>query len=427
MSKRRGKSKLSLSDNANSVTEQSETSTNRRFTRSALKLAPPSIRLADERSTTESQPSYNSTSADEPEPFTPRFQLPADYQDKITNNHLSPEEEVKCRAAAEEYIANCRHFHVNIDPSVVIALQTGWTVLQPSSRFTEGSMLPLKNILEESDMITKLNLSNVGMQDSRFRAAGNGNANARILNFVLQKNHWIKELDLSNTGLDDDGVREISEGLKENNSIEKLNLARNHFGIIGTNYLNDALKTNKSIHDLDLSSNALGYHSINSLLCVCGPRNINVITQGNYVFEEILNSVSHGVAFLGAIVGANILIADTTDIYHTDYHFWAAVIYSFALLFLFLSSCLFHSFFMLPSSKFSLVLRFLICLNFFLSLLAMRILQILDHVGIYLVIAGTYTPFLMGTLHKYTSASVLLIFEWIAAFLGGTFASKELR
>jgi channel protein (hemolysin III family) len=55
----------------------------------------------------------------------------------------------------------------------------------------------------------------------------------------------------------------------------------------------------------------------------------------------------------------------------------------------------------------------------------MRILQILDHVGIYLVIAGTYTPFLMGTLHKYTSASVLLIFEWIAAFLGGTFASKE--
>jgi channel protein (hemolysin III family) len=40
---------------------------------------------------------------------------------------------------------------------------------------------------------------------------------------------------------------------------------------------------------------------------------------------------------------------------------------------LFLSSSLFHSFFMLPS--------------------AMKILQILDHVGIYLVIAGIYYLF----------------------------------
>lgn len=185
----------------------------------------------------------------------------------------------------------------------------------------------------------------------RFRAAGNGNANARILNFVLQKNKWIEELDLSNNGLDDDGIREISEGLKENSGVQRLNLARNHFGTEGANYLHEALQTNRSVQDLDLSSNALGYHSINSLLCICGPRNVNVVTQGNYVFEEILNSVSHGIAFLGSVVGANILISDATDVYATDYHFWAAVIYSFALMFLFLSSCLFHSFFMLPSSK----------------------------------------------------------------------------
>ena len=89
------------------------------------------------------------------------------YPETITNNHLTPEEEAKCRHAAEEYIKNCKYYHVPVDPSVVIALQTGWKVLQPSSRFSEGSMLPLKNILEEHDMIKKLNLSNVGMQDSR--------------------------------------------------------------------------------------------------------------------------------------------------------------------------------------------------------------------------------------------------------------------
>ncbi|RYY78325.1 hypothetical protein EON63_17865 [archaeon] len=54
---------------------------------------------------------------------------------------------------------------------------------------------------------------------------------------------------------------------------------------------------------------------------------------------------------LGSVVGANVLISDAADTYRTDYHFWACVLYSFALMFLFLSSCLFHSFFMLPTSK----------------------------------------------------------------------------
>jgi hemolysin III len=55
---------------------------------------------------------------------------------------------------------------------------------------------------------------------------------------------------------------------------------------------------------------------------------------------------------------------------------------------------------------------------------ASRILQILDHVGIYLVIAGTYTPFLLIGMHHHTSARVLLTAEWTAAILGSVFASK---
>lgn len=78
---------------------------------------------------------------------------------------------------------------------------------------------------------------------------------------------------------------------------------------------------------------------------------MDVVKHGNYVFEEILNSVSHGIAFLGAVIGGNMLISEAVDVYKTDYHFWACVLYSFALMFLFLSSCLYHSFFMLPTSK----------------------------------------------------------------------------
>ena len=38
-----------------------------------------------------------------------------------------------------------------------------------------------------------------------------------------------------------------------------------------------------------------------------------VQTNGNFVFEEILNSLSHGLAFLASVVGANLLISQVTE------------------------------------------------------------------------------------------------------------------
>lgn len=42
---------------------------------------------------------------------------------------------------------------------------------------------------------------------------------------------------------------------------------------------------------------------------------------------------------------------------------------------------------------------------------AKDILQIFDHVGIYLLIAGSYSPFMMIALHHNTSANVLLVVQ----------------
>lgn len=258
----------------------------------------------------------------------------------------------------ENYISNCKKFGLKIDPNVVIALQTGWSVLRPTkSAFDDGSMLPLMEILEESKNITKVNLSDVSMQIYNY--PGNGNSNARALMQILKKNNSILDLNLSNTGLDDDGIKEISDGIKANKTLEYLNLSRNHFGEEGARHLTEALQMNKTIKRIDLSQNALGFRSINSLLCACDRKNTQLVTNGNYVFEEILNSVSHGIAFLGSIVGANIMITDALEVYKTSYHFWACVLYSFSVMFLFLSSCLFHSFFMIPTSKSQLAIIYL--------------------------------------------------------------------
>jgi predicted membrane channel-forming protein YqfA (hemolysin III family) len=45
-------------------------------------------------------------------------------------------------------------------------------------------------------------------------------------------------------------------------------------------------------------------------------------------------------------------------------------------------------------------------------------MQIFDHVGIYLLIAGSYSPFMMIALHHNTSANVLLVVQWLTAFIG---------
>jgi hypothetical protein len=98
---------------------------------------------------------------------SPLFSTSSTSDLNLVHSHLTEEEQIQCRKAAEQYISNCKRYHVPVDPAVVIALETGWKVLQPTRRFTEGSMLPLKNILEDDKVVKKLNLSNVGMQDAR--------------------------------------------------------------------------------------------------------------------------------------------------------------------------------------------------------------------------------------------------------------------
>jgi hypothetical protein len=88
-----------------------------------------------------------------------------------------------------------------------------------------------------------------------------------------------------------------------------LNLSNNHFGESGAEKLRAALTENTTIKFLDLSRNALGFRSINALMCSCSSNGMLVQTNGNFVFEEILNSLSHGLAFLASVVGANLLIA----------------------------------------------------------------------------------------------------------------------
>ena len=92
--------------------------------------------------------------------------------------------------------------------------------------------------------------------------------------------------------------------------------------------------------------------------------------------EEIANSVSHGMGFVAAFVGAPVLIVHAAQ--HEDAGFIVgASLFAATILLLYLASALYHA---LPPGK------------------TKRVFRVLDHSCIYLLIAGTYTPFTLGAL-----------------------------
>jgi len=113
------------------------------------------------------------------------------------------------------------------------------------------------------------------------------------------------------------------------------------------------------------------------------------------VGEDIANSVTHGLGFVASICALPVLViaAASRD---DPWQLTGALIYGASLVILYGASTLYHSF---PRSK------------------ATTLLRTLDHSAIYLLIAGTYTPFALGPLRGPWGWS-LLVAVWIIAIVG---------
>ncbi|MEO7252978.1 MAG: hemolysin III family protein [Casimicrobium sp.] len=93
--------------------------------------------------------------------------------------------------------------------------------------------------------------------------------------------------------------------------------------------------------------------------------------------EEIANSLSHGAGLAAALIAAPIVVLAAAA-RGSSASIVAASVFATALILLYLCSTLYHA---LPRGRAKLVF------------------QRLDHCAIYLLIAGTYTPFTLGVLH----------------------------
>lgn len=123
--------------------------------------------------------------------------------------------------------------------------------------------------------------------------------------------------------------------------------------------------------------------------------------------EEIFNMVSH---IVGAVAGitATVLLAIFSAIHRNAYAVVSSSIFGSTMIILYTMSSIYHG--LRPN-------------------LAKKVFQVIDHCSIFLLIAGTYTPFSLCTLRAHNTALGWTVFGivWGLAALGITLNSIDLK
>ncbi len=109
--------------------------------------------------------------------------------------------------------------------------------------------------------------------------------------------------------------------------------------------------------------------------------------------EEIANSLSHGLGFVAAVASAPILVVTTAQSGKTV-NVIAAAVFAATMVLLYCASTIYHA---VPHRR------------------AKALLRKLDHGAIFLLIAGTYTPFMLGVLSGPRGWTLLCLVWGLAA------------
>lgn len=124
--------------------------------------------------------------------------------------------------------------------------------------------------------------------------------------------------------------------------------------------------------------------------------NPQTLNSSSYkIIREVFNAVTHGIGFILALVG-------TVFLFYKGYsnqnltEIIAYMIYGISMMILFFNSTLYHSFYFTQVRE---------------------VFKFLDHASIYLLIAGTYTPFALLVIGG-RLGWLIVILEWGIAFIG---------
>ena len=120
-----------------------------------------------------------------------------------------------------------------------------------------------------------------------------------------------------------------------------------------------------------------------------------MIERKESLLEKKLNFITHGIGLVLSVIGLFYLV-EKSILYPKSFNLISSLVYGISLILMYSSSTIYHYYI---DSKYS------------------RVLQKIDHISIYLLIAGSYTPGLLLKL-KYSLGFEILIIIWLLAFIG---------
>lgn len=120
-----------------------------------------------------------------------------------------------------------------------------------------------------------------------------------------------------------------------------------------------------------------------------------MIERKESLLEKKLNFITHGIGLVLSVIGLFYLV-EKSILYPKSFNLISSLVYGISLILMYSSSTIYHYYI---DSKYS------------------KVLQKIDHISIYLLIAGSYTPGLLLKL-KYSLGFEILIIIWLLAFIG---------
>ncbi len=209
---------------------------------------------------------------------------------------------------------------------------------------------------------------------------------ARVLGLPAACVHTV---DLRNQQIGVRGTRALVEAIRANPRLVHVGLYGSFIEDAGAKLIADFLRDGgegvRSLETLDLSVNLVSFPMCQELQLV-RPAELQLVLKGNRVLDEVLNASSHAVGVILVILGSIFLaiaVADKPEhgigpdgaVMSNSGYVASTVIYLISLFCLYLASTLYHSMFAMGDA-------------------VLTVFAVFDQSAIYLLIAGSYTPFL---------------------------------
>ena len=298
------------------------------------------------------------------------------------------------------YIGLCHLYESTPHPSILAALRWDLHHLHPvkaNGQFRDHDLLPLCDLLL---LPQAAHITSISFRNCRLRASA-GVQIARLIARMPQ----LETLDVSGNVLGSDAGAHIADALAHSHRLRELKLRSCRLRAAGTDALSLALalpshEGTSALRSVDLTNNQIGFRAKVALerVNMRRMRPLAIELGGNLVLTEALNVFTHGAGAMLALAGSFTLMRAVRHASNGLYY--GCLVYCASLLACYLSSTCFHSMFPLQHSA------------------VRHALHIADQCAIYLLIAGSYTPFMLALFGTSRRGVSVLVYIWTLATIG---------